>query len=134
MTDTQEPLVCQVQCSRLCADFAHFVDSRDYEKLAALFVDSGIFERRGEVLQGREAILRAMRARPENVVTRHICTNIRIDLQIDGTANGTCILLLFVGQPNEKPSTTIAEYHDTYVATAEGWRIKKRVANIVFGA
>lgn len=126
---------CESACTRLCNDFAYFVDTRDYEKLAALFVEDGSFERRGEVLQGRATILSSMQARPENVITRHACTNIRIDLQPDGSARGTCTLLLFhavAGATPATPAITVAEYHDVYVQTAAGWRIRSRIAQVVF--
>lgn len=129
---------CESACTRLCNDFAYFVDTRDYQKLAALFVEDGSFERRGEVLQGRTAILDAMQARPENVITRHVCTNIRIDLQDDGSARGTCTLLLFHAVASASPAApaapaiTVAEYHDVYVQTPAGWRIRSRVAQMVF--
>jgi hypothetical protein len=130
---------CMHECARLSHDFAYFVDHRDYEKFVALFVEDGTFERRGEVLRGRAGIMKAMQARPAELVTRHICSNIRIDLQADGTACGTGCLLLFHGSANGDTagatpphSVTVAEYSDVYVATPEGWRIRSRVTNIVF--
>jgi hypothetical protein len=128
----QHLIQAQLACSRLCNDFAFFVDSRAYGDLVSLFVEEGTFERKGEVLRGRGAILAAMQARPESVVTRHACTNIRVDLQADGTARGTCTLLLFHGAAGAAPGITVAEYHDAYVQTPGGWRIQSRVAHIVF--
>jgi len=130
MTDQQQQ--CEAACARLCNDFAYFVDHGDYEKLVGLFVETGSFERRGEVLSGRATILASMQARPGNVITRHACTNIRIDLQPDGSAHGTCTLILFHAVAGTAPATTVAEYRDVYVHTPDGWRIRSRVADIVF--
>ncbi|TGN95722.1 nuclear transport factor 2 family protein [Burkholderia sp. USMB20] len=134
MIDILEPLACETLCKRLSADFAHFADSRDYEKFVALFTEDGTFERRGETLRGRSAILRAMHARPDDMITRHICTNIRIDTPGNGIATGAGSMLLFhrVGSENGAPSITVADYRDIYIATADGWRIQERVSAIVF--
>ena len=141
-TTAQDPtsaIECMRECTRLSHDFAYFVDHRDYEKLVALFVEDGTFERRGEVLRGRAGIMKSMQARPMELITRHVCSNIRIDLQPDGTACGTGCLLLFHGSTNgvaagatPPHSVTVAEYSDVYVATPEGWRIRSRVTTIVF--
>jgi hypothetical protein len=139
MTSTTEQRNCEAECIRLSHDFAYFVDNRDYEKFVALFAEDGTFDRRGEVLRGREAIMKAMLARPADLITRHACTNIRIDLQADGTASGTGCMMLFHGSASgiaagtsPSHSTTIAEYRDVYVSTPEGWRIRSRVTTIVF--
>ena len=139
MTSTTEQRNCEAECVRLCNDFAYFADNREYEKLVALFAEDGTFDRRGEVLRGRAAIMKAMLARPADLITRHACTNIRIDLQADGTASGTGYMMLFHGSASglaagtlPSCSTTIAEYRDVYVATQEGWRIRSRVTTIVF--
>jgi hypothetical protein len=124
----------QSQCTRLCNDFAYYVDSKNYQRLTELFTVDGTFERRGEVLAGQQSILEAMSARPKDVITRHICTNIRITAQGNGTAQGTCYLQLYHGHAaaSSEYSVTLAEYEDVYAATAEGWRIRSRVARTVF--
>jgi hypothetical protein len=136
MNKIEQDQECEMACARLCIDFAHFVDTRDYEKLVGLFTEEGTFERRGEVLQGRQSILSGMQARPANVITRHVCTNIRIQAQVDGSVLGSCYLLLFHGAVGEaaatSPGPTIAEYSDVYVTGPDGWRIRSRVATLAF--
>ncbi|MDF3872855.1 nuclear transport factor 2 family protein [Pseudomonas putida] len=139
MSNEKKNISCEVACSRLIADFAHYVDSKEYESLVALFTEDGSFERRGEVLKGRAAILEAMRARPADVVTRHVCTNIRIDQVASNSAVGTCTLLLFHGSAAQgggstesSSAVTIAEYRDTFVATQNGWQIAARIAHVIF--
>jgi hypothetical protein len=136
--DNLQRLDCEAACTRLCNDFAFLVDSREYEKLAALFTESATFERRGDILRGRAAILSNMQSRPNDVITRHVCTNLRIDLQQDGTATGTCYLLLFhtaaasaAHASSTPPALTVAEYRDVYVAVGGVWRIQSRVAHLM---
>lgn len=139
MTAADEVQRCEIDCARLCNDFAFYVDTHAYIELSKLFIHDGTFERNGEILKGRDAILLSMAKRPKDIVTRHFCTNIRIQPQYNGTAFGTCYLQLFHSciktedetQP-PKYSLTLAEYKDVYLYTAEGWRIQSRIANVVF--
>lgn len=127
---------CESACARLCVDFAWFVDNGEYEELVALFAEQGTFERRGDVWRGRASILAGMRARPAATVSRHVCTNIRIRLQADGSALGSSYLLLFqsadAATGGATPAPILAEYSDVYVQEANGWRIASRVARVVF--
>lgn len=139
MTGIVQAQRCETDCTRLCNDFAFFVDTFAYIELSQLFTLDATFERRGEVLKGREAILLSMQQRPKNVITRHVCTNIRIEPQPNDTALGSCYLLLFHSATEKEDGTsvhghslTIAEYKDIYVYTDEGWRVQSRVANVVF--
>jgi hypothetical protein len=50
-------------CGALIADFTYHVDRREAEHVANLFTANGVFDRRGERLAGREAILAAQLAR-----------------------------------------------------------------------
>lgn len=130
-------------CERLALDFAWHVDHRNAEQVAALFAADAGFERKGEVLQGREAILAAQRKRPAGVVTRHVCANLAVEAIDAEHARGVMYFLLYkhdhaaagtdAGKPAPLgPPETLGEYHDEYLRTAEGWRIARRVAKGVF--
>ncbi len=137
MTSHLEQGEIEARCTRLCTDFAWFVDHRDYAAVVDLFAEQGTFERGGEVLRGRDAILRAMHARPVEIDTRHVCTNIRIDTVSPQEATGVAYLLLFRG-PAAQPAgaasqpALVAEFHDRYRATPQGWKIVSRIAKAVF--
>ena len=132
-------LRCERECTRLCNDFAWTVDNGDYNGFVALFAIDGIFERAGQVSRGHEAIHKFLDARPAGRVTRHACSNIRIDMTGSDTATGSCMALMFqapAGQGEPGPLTcagaVVAEYMDDYILTAAGWKFKHRRATIVF--
>lgn len=122
------------QCTKLCTDFAFFVDAREYEKVIDMFVEDGVLVRLGTAFRGREEILRFMQSRPTSVETHHICANIRITPRSDGTALGHCSVLMYHRHDGsaEAPSLTIAQYSDVYVETSAGWKIKERIIELVF--
>ncbi len=135
----EDVLCCERECTRLCHDFAAAVDSRRYGQFAALFAPEGVFDRAGQASHGQAEILQFLNARPVDKVTRHACTNIRIDMTGLQTATGHSYALVFQGQAQgdaQQPLPTIApmvvEYQDDYVLLPEGWKFKHRVVKIVF--
>jgi 3-phenylpropionate/cinnamic acid dioxygenase small subunit len=130
----------QIDCTRLCVDFAHHLDARRYDAVLDLFTDEGTFERLGTIFTGREEISRFLQARPVDMVTRHLCTNIRIVLQSTDQATGVCYVLFLSGKARpdgELPVTpslpAVVEYHDAFSRTNAGWRIAERRVRPVFG-
>jgi hypothetical protein len=60
---------------RLHAFYSH-LDERRYEELAAMFLPEGRWLRQGQWLEGRDAILAALRDRPATMRVRHIISNV----------------------------------------------------------
>lgn len=130
-------------CERLALDFAWHVDHRNAEDVVALFAPEASFERKGEILKGRDEIRAAQLKRPAGIVTRHVCSNLRVDVLDGRRATGTHYFLLYrhdhaaTGTDAAAPAPlgppeTLGEYHDEYVRTEEGWRISRRVAKAAF--
>ncbi len=119
--------------------FARYVDTRDYEKLIALFTPDGVLDRRGELVVGPDAIRGMMDARPPELRTRHICTNIEITPTGDPTAEGLTVFTLYRGQEKNAAEPVeltgpafVGEYKDQFRKTAEGWRIARREVRLIF--
>ena len=132
-------LRCERECARLCNDFMWTVDTGDYDGCVALFAEQGAIERAGQVNRGHAGVRAFLIARPEGRVTRHTCSNIRIDLTSATTASGTSCATMFHAQAKRddplplKGSTPLfAEYFDDYVLTAKGWKISHRSIVVVF--
>ncbi|WP_076998853.1 nuclear transport factor 2 family protein [Variovorax sp. KK3] len=132
---------CERECTRLCNDFAWTVDRCDYDAFVRLFAEDGMFERAGQASIGHAAIRRFLDGRPAGRTTRHICTNVRIDMTGPGTATGTCSALMFqapaidgAARPEPLPvsAPVIVDYADDYVLTDSGWKFKRRVTTLVF--
>lgn len=128
-------------CTRLSMDFAWHVDQRDHTAFVDLFAEDGVFERAAQRSVGHAAIRQFLDARPADRVTRHVCSNIRIDMTGPATATGTCAALMFqatppIGaaatQPLPVTSPVIVDYVDDYVLTASGWKFKHRRTTLVF--
>jgi len=134
-----ERLSCERDCNRLCIDFAWAVDSRRYDAFVALFVADGVFERPGLVCHGHAEIRRFLDARPPDRTTRHLCTNVRIDMTGPDSATGQCHALMFQSQegqggdgPLRYAPPVLVDYHDDFVRTPHGWRFKERKTTLIF--
>lgn len=136
---TEDQQQCERACIRLCHDFAGTVDACNYDAFVHLFSADGTFERGGQRYVGHQAIRGFLDTRPANRVTRHICSNIRIDMTGPTTATGSCSALMFLanavkGTPLPLPVSppVVVDYLDDYLLTSEGWKFNRRTALVVF--
>lgn len=123
----------EAACVRLGVDFAHGLDARHYPAVLQLFSEDGVLDRMGTVFTGHDGIGGFLAARPAGMTTRHLCTNFRVDFEGDDQATGACYVLFFQGTANseaEVPTAlgapSVVEYHDRFIRTAAGWRIRER--------
>lgn len=128
-------------CERLCLDYAHHADTGAYDAYAALFAEDGELVLSPPGLRGPAAIRAAAgAAKPEGRVSRHVCTNIRIEVVDAENAVGTTTLMLFRSEAGEKgiarlPSLEpqlVGTYHDRFRRTADGWRFARRSIELCF--
>lgn len=134
MTELERLLIEQA-CTRLVHEFAMYNDFDQIEKMCDLFVEDGSFVRPMHteyVTTGRAEILSSMKARPPRL-SRHIITNIIIDVISPDEARGVSYLSLLTTTDVDKPFPITSdgtlyhgEYHDDFVRTEEGWRFKSR--------
>ena len=126
------------ELTRLVSSFSHFIDHRRYDELVALFSEDGSFDRVGQILQGRAAILEAMHNR-HPLLTRHCITNLLFTRVTADEAEATMYCANFVGESGPEgqevgyalPQPAFLEFDDLYRRTPEGWRIAKRVARVI---
>lgn len=136
-------MLIEHECEKVLMRSIRTFDERDWQGFADTFAVDGVFFRANQPTQpltGRAAILSALQSRPADRLTRHLCTNVQIEV-IDGDhAKGLCYLYLFsaTATPPEKavggPADSmqrIGEYSDEYVRTAQGWKIARRVGVII---
>jgi hypothetical protein len=128
-------------CERVIVDSATFNDRREFSALAALYTADGVVVRpNGQRLEGSAAIETAYAAGPPDRVTRHLCSNVRVDVDGPDAARATTAVLIVSGLRTDDPDVTfgivpserhmVGEFADRLVRTDEGWRIAERRATI----
>jgi ketosteroid isomerase-like protein len=117
-------------CEALCKAYGPFADAGDADGLAHLYAVDGVFDRLGQVFEGREAIRGVITGRPPGLWTEHHCRDIRIEIDADGrSAQGTAQFEMRRGRAGVTEIEHLrGEYQDRYTLTEEGWRFARRKA------
>ncbi len=111
---------------RMLADYGHVVDDHDWARAAEVFTDDFVFDRSATDrpdLHGIPDIIANFLGRN---MYAHVTTNTTLT-EIDAdTVHGHS---KFLGFPNDGTPVT-GDYDDEIVRTADGWRLRRRRAEI----
>jgi hypothetical protein len=129
-------------CTKLINRYTLLTDAADWEQVAALYTQDGLMARPtapASPITGREAILAAFLSRPARP-SRHVVSNVVVDVVSDTEATATSVLILYTGEapsggglPTRNPSgPAVGYYHDRLRRTAEGWRFAERRGGLDF--
>ncbi|HEX9888213.1 MAG TPA: nuclear transport factor 2 family protein [Nitriliruptorales bacterium] len=123
-------------CERLVIAYTHLVDGGEAAAVADLFAPDGVWSFGDERCEGREAIRSAFaRRQASDRTSRHVCTNLRVDVVDADHASGVVYVTLyrFDGPGPASPDPVmVGDYRDRFVRTADGWRFDQRHATAVF--
>ena len=118
------------ECTRLINLYANLNDAARWDEVADLYAEDGLMTRPtapDAPVVGRAAILAGFTARAART-TRHICSNIVIDVESATAARGRSAMLLFTGGP----APLVGGFDDRFVLTADGWRFSERRGSLDF--
>lgn len=137
-----ERVVIVQACQEVVLRAAACVDAGDAATLAALFAEHAVLVRPGaEPLVGRAAIRDTYAQRPAERITRHLVTNLLVDVEAPDRARVRSGVLLWTGSRTdaEGPHGRVAqgrqlvgEFDDRLLRDARGaWLIERRDARFV---
>jgi hypothetical protein len=129
--DASERRTIEWECARLINLYALLNDEARWDEVAALYAPDGVMTRPtapDQPIVGREAILAAFKSRSPRT-TRHVCSNIIIDVESATSARGRSAMLLFTSA-DEPP--LVGGFEDWFVLTDEGWRFAERRGTLTF--
>ena len=135
-----ETFLIQRECESISIAYARYLDYHQYDAFADLFTEHGHLNAGGP-LDGREAIRKIMGRRKDTLRSRHVLTNIHIDVLDADTAEGISYLTLFrhIGPESleDAPVTfdapaAVGHYTDRFERTEDGFRIASRVLSFAF--
>jgi hypothetical protein len=134
-------MIIERACEQLSLAYARAVDFRDYDAFVELFDDDALLDL-GMRLEGKAAIRESMQKRSDEIRTRHVLTNIFIEVQDSQHARGVSYLTLYrhVGTESIRTDipvptilpTAVGHYDDVFVLTPKGWRFKSRTLHVAF--
>ena len=146
MTEAEELLI-ERACEKLVARYTHWIDFGEAERVAELFAVDAVWEAEPDIrFAGRDQVRAMLGARQAMAQrrSRHVCTNLCIDVVDADHATGLVYLSLFrhdfpgADAPDlvapMGPPVAVGQYRARFVRTAEGWRFASRRAEIAFGS
>jgi SnoaL-like domain len=141
--DAVERMIAERSCERLIVEYCRRVDFGNAGGIADLFTEDAVWSGVELILDGRPAI-REWFLRREGLarrVSRHVCTNIGVDVLSDDEAQSTCYLInyrhdrqegdLRMPAPGDIPKY-VGECHDRFRRTPDGWRFTARHVDVAF--
>ena len=132
MTSMDSQFAIENSCKNLFNDYARLLDFGHFDEFVELFSDDAHMNL-GFVLNGKEAIRTSMTKRSPELRSRHVLTNMSINVLSDTQASGIAYLSLYrhTGPEslNDDPiefsqPSAVGHYENQFVLTTDGWRIK----------
>ncbi|MEU3986594.1 nuclear transport factor 2 family protein [Streptomyces sp. NPDC026672] len=135
MTPRPASVTDNLALTRLLTEIAWRIDHGDASGVWELFTEDGEMCLDGKVLRGREAI-RLWGAERPAMRSLHVHTNQRFTLTGDNTAEGACVLTVYLDMPGSADGAVpfaVGEETGHYVRTGDGWRFASRTTRVLFG-
>ncbi len=128
-------------CERLVYVYSRALDLGDMSAAADFFAENGSMARPmapDVVVQGRETIRASLLTRPKTLLTKHLATNVMIDVESRDSASGLSYLTMISTTPpaDAKPPFVSAgpiyfgEFKDRYVRENGVWKFLERRGSI----
>jgi SnoaL-like domain len=128
-------------CERLVYAYSRALDLGDLSGAADFFAENGSMRRPmtpDQLIEGRERIRVALLSRPKTLLTRHLATNIMIDVDSRDAAHGISCLTMIAATPEaaEQPPFLspgpiyFGEFRDRFVRERGEWRFLERLGSI----
>jgi hypothetical protein len=128
-------------CERLVYDYSRALDLGDMSGAADFFAENGSMARPmapNQVIQGRETIRASLLTRPKTLLTKHLATNVMIDVETRDTARGISYLTMIATTPPGEASPPFVsqgpiyfgEFRDRFVREQGVWRFLERRGSI----
>jgi SnoaL-like domain len=128
-------------CERLVYEYSRALDLGDMSAAADFFAENGSMARPmmpDAVIQGRETIRTSLLTRPKTLLTKHLATNVMIDVESRDSASGLSYLTMISTTPpaDGKPPYVsqgplyFGEFRDKFVREKGVWKFLERRGSI----
>jgi hypothetical protein len=131
--DSQEAQRAENACTALTVRFFHHLDRREYDRVAGLFAPDGVWLRQGVPIAGTATLLDTLNARPADLTTRHLLSNIVVDRPDPRTSIVHYDLSVHSADASGPARLrSLMTGQDRLERDGDGWRIRLKRAEPVF--
>jgi hypothetical protein len=138
---TAERVEIERACERLVYEYSRALDLGDMSGAADLFAANGSMARPmapDQLIQGRETIRASLLTRPKTLLTKHLATNVMIDVETRDAARGISYLTMIATTPPGETAPPFVsqgpiyfgEFRDRFVRELGVWRFLERRGSI----
>ncbi len=128
-------------CERLVHAYSRALDLGDLSGAADFFAENGSMSRPmtpDQVIEGRERIRASLLTRPKTLLTRHLATNVMIEVDSRDAARGISYLTMIAATPQaaDRPPFLspgpiyFGEFKDRFVREGGAWKFLERRGSI----
>jgi hypothetical protein len=127
-------------CERLVYVYSRALDLGDMSAAADCFAENGSMSRPmtpDQIIEGREVIRASLLTRPKTLLTKHLATNVMIDVESRDAASGLSYLTMISTTPGDTRPPHLSqgpiwfgEFRDRYVREHGVWRFLERRGSI----
>ena len=128
-------------CERIVYGYSRALDLGDMSAAANFFAENGSMARPmapEQVIRGRETIRASLLSRPKTLLTKHLATNVVIDVESRDAASGLSYLTMSsTTPPGDAKAPFVSqgplyfgEFKDRYVRENGAWKILERRGSI----
>jgi hypothetical protein len=139
--DALERIEIERACERLIYAYSRALDLGDMSAAADFFAENGSFARPmapDKIIEGRESIRAALLTRPKTLLTKHLATNVMIDVISRDEARGLSYLtMISTTLPGDAVAPHVSvgpvyfgEITDRFVREGGEWKIRERRGSI----
>jgi|ERR1700691_2793492 hypothetical protein len=134
-------------CERIVYAYSRALDLGDMSAAADFFAEKGSMARPmapQQIIEGRETIRTALLSRPKTLLTKHLATNVMIDVVSREEARGLSYLTMISTTPGDAAAPYVSagpiyfgEFKDRFVRESGEWKFLERRGSIqmkFFGA
>ncbi|MDQ8729158.1 nuclear transport factor 2 family protein [Bradyrhizobium sp. LHD-71] len=116
-------------CTDVANRFFRCLDRRQYDEIAALFASDGAWIRQGVEFRGGAAIVAALAQRPADLATRHLMSNVWVDILTQDTAHVHYDVSVYTQSGTSPPRhAQILCGIDWLRRVGDAWRISRKEA------
>jgi hypothetical protein len=127
-------------CERIVYAYSRALDLGDMSAAADFFAENGSMARPmapQQIIQGRETIRTALLSRPKTLLTKHLATNVMIDVVSREEARGLSYLTMISTTPGDAAAPYVSagpvyfgEFKDRFVRESGEWKFLERRGSI----
>jgi hypothetical protein len=139
--DAFQELLIERTCEQLSLAYAYHLDFGNFDALAKLFAPEATLQVGTAHYGSIDAIRAGVRERYSGQVTRHVCSNIMIDVIDANRAVGVTYVTIYrhhydgpepQGEIGIRGPSFVGHYEDEFVNQPTGWRFASRRLNLRF--